>query len=151
MMLWGKNRYYFKSSRGNHFSSRCMEPQWATINQSDYHQETRLVAVLFLHCLDHCHAKVDIGDTVIAFLIHLLQPKAKPKSPRKTWFTSDHKRINFHMCKVDFEARFAHPVFLPRPWHWHHFDLKYRGIRYICKRPPSQTDKMPFILHPSPR
>lgn len=33
---------------------------------------TRLVAVLLLHRFDDGHAEVDVGDTVIAFFIHLL-------------------------------------------------------------------------------
>lgn len=32
----------------------------------------RLVAVLLLHRFDDGHAEVDVGDTVIAFFIHLL-------------------------------------------------------------------------------
>ena len=33
----------------------------------------RLVAVLLLHRFDDGHAEVDVGDTVIAFFIHLLR------------------------------------------------------------------------------
>ena len=35
-------------------------------------QATGLVAILLLHSLDDTHGQVDVGDTVEAFLIHLL-------------------------------------------------------------------------------
>ena len=49
----------------------------ATYGHSKWSRATRLVTVLLLHCFDDGHAEVDIGDTVIAFFIHLLPTKIR--------------------------------------------------------------------------
>ena len=48
---------------------------------------TRLVAVLLLHRFDDGHAEVDVGDTVIAFFIHLLSKcSSRSVTSLRVWF-----------------------------------------------------------------